>query len=197
MTPPDIDFKDLWQQQQATPPTPELIIQKAQKFQRNQLLQLWASNILLLFTVCFIGWIWWFYQPELWTTKLGIVLAILSMVLFMGFHNTLLPLLYKDQTTLSNKEYLLVLQQIEQKKSFLQTQVLVLYFLLLSTGLALYFYEYTLLMPPLWAGVCYGATGLWIAFNWLYLRPRIIKKQQLAMEELQAQLLALQAQWQD
>ncbi len=191
----NIDLKALWQQPTPEPPAVQTVINAAQRFQRRELLQLLFTNIALLATCVFIAWIWWFYQPTYWTTKLGIMLVIFAMVLFIGFSTTLLPLLLKEDKQLSNQAYLVLLQQLERQKNKLQTRIMTAYFLLLSLGLALYFYEYTLLMPIHWALLCYGLTALWIAFNWFYLRPRILKKQKAQLSKLQAQFKALKMQF--
>ncbi|MGH1336764.1 MAG: hypothetical protein ACRBFS_11615 [Aureispira sp.] len=194
MTPPNIDLKALWQQQEATPPSLQTVVQNAQKFQRYQLFQLIALSSTLVITIGFLIWIWWFYQPKLLTTKIGIVLVILSIILFLSFQSKLLPLLLKENNQLSNKEYLALLQLLQQKTNTIQTNILSIYFVLLSAGIALYLYEYTLQMPLSWLILCYGCTTLWILFNWCYLRPKIIKKQQQKIEALQTQFKTLQRQ---
>jgi hypothetical protein len=45
-------------------------------------------------------------------------------------------------------------------------------------------FEYTSRMTLFWATVTYGVTLLWIAFNWFYVRPKQIKKQQANTDEL-------------
>lgn len=194
MTPSNIDLKALWSQENPTPPPINQLINKAQKYQQQQWLEHVVYCVALVATAVFVGWIWWFYQPEFITTKLGIILVIMAIVLAVGFQSTLLPLLLKENSQLSSKDYLYLLQQLQQKKTTLQTKVLSLYFVLLSAGLGLYFYEYTLKMAPIWAGVAYGATTLWIAFNWWYLRPRIIKKQQGELEKMLEEWQQLEGQ---
>ncbi|MBZ4043437.1 hypothetical protein [Flavobacterium hibisci] len=39
-------------------------------------------------------------------------------------------------------------------------------------------YEYASRMTILGAGLTYGITFLWILFNWFFIRPKQIKKQQ-------------------
>lgn len=194
MTPSNIDLKALWQQESPTPPPTDSLIKKAKEYHQKQGLYYWLSSLLLIATAVFVGWIGWFYQPQFLTTKLGIVLVLLAIVLAVGFQSTLLPLLLKENNQLSSREYLHLLQQLQQKKTTLQTKILSLYFVLLSVGLGLYFYEYTLRMPPIWAGITYGLTALWMAFNWWFLRPRIIKKQQGELEKLLGELQNLEGQ---
>jgi hypothetical protein len=44
-------------------------------------------------------------------------------------------------------------------------------------------FEYVLRMTLLDGLLTYGITGLWIAFNWFYLKPKIIKKQQQKLND--------------
>lgn len=193
----DFNIKNLWQQQHPPPPVIETVLQRAHRFKRRQIVQAVLSNLLFLGTSIFIGWIVWFYEPELWTTKVGVALVLLAMMLVIGFQTYLLPLLLQEHNHLDNKAYLKWLQQVEIQKNRLHKQLMSLYFVLLSSGIALYFYEYTLKMPPLWAWGCYGLTTLWIAFNWWYLRPRIIQKQQTELQTLQDALKNLIVQWEE
>ena len=45
-------------------------------------------------------------------------------------------------------------------------------------------YEYALEMPTSTAIFAYAATLAWIGFNWFYIRPKTIKKQNVKLDEL-------------
>lgn len=190
----NIDFKALWNQQNATPPSLHLLVNDAQNFKKKKQYQIIGLNILLVLTSLFIVGIWFYFEPKLISTKIGIILAVLSMVLFSSVQNTLLPLLKKEDTSLDNRAYLKLLLEVKTKQSTLQTKVISAYFLLLSLGIGLYMIEYALMMPLYWGITCYTLTFLWIAFNWFYLRPRIIKKQNLELDLLIEQFEQLNAQ---
>lgn len=66
----------------------------------------------------------------------------------------------------------------------MHTTMLNLYFVLLSTGIGLYMFEYASRMTMFWGLFTYAITAVWILFNWLYLRPRQIKKQQTKLDEI-------------
>jgi ABC-type uncharacterized transport system fused permease/ATPase subunit len=76
------------------------------------------------------------------------------------------------------QQYLKNLISIKDSQRFIQTTMLNLYFLMLSTGVALYMYEYACMMTTFWAIFIYAITGSWILFSWLFFRPRMIRKQQ-------------------
>jgi hypothetical protein len=39
-------------------------------------------------------------------------------------------------------------------------------------------------MTTFWGIFAYGTTSIWILFNWFYLRPKQIKKQQSKLDEI-------------
>ena len=106
----------------------------------------------------------------------------------------ILELLKKINETESNQQYLKKLQALKEKQLFMQTTILNLYFLLLSTGISLYMYEYIVQMTVLLGVFSYGITGVWILFNWFYLRPKQIKKQQSKLNDIINKFENIQAQ---
>ena len=180
----NIDFKDLWKKQTVSQPNIEDLLVRLKQFKKAGLHNLWITNILLFATCAFIVFIWYYYQPEFISTKIGIVLTILAMVIYLGFYNRLAST-YKDiDTTQTNQEYLQKLIGIKRKQQFMQSTMLSLYFILLGIGIGLYMYEYVVRMTILWAVFTYGITLLWMGFNWFYIRPKQIKKQQSKINEL-------------
>ncbi|MHB1688724.1 MAG: hypothetical protein ACYCVH_15330 [Ignavibacteriaceae bacterium] len=180
----NIDLKELWGKQETTIPDTKELFEKTKKFKKNNLRKLIIANILLLLTSAFIVFIWYYYQPEMITTKIGIVLTILAMVLYLFVYNQMIPLLVKVDYDINSSQYLQQLLKFKEKQLFLQNTMLNIYFILLSTGICMYMFEYASRMTLLWATFSYGLTLLWIAVNWFYFRPRIIKKQQTKINEL-------------
>ena len=132
----------------------------------------------------FIIFIWNYYQPQFVTTKIGIVLAVLAMLIFVVSNNNLVGIYTSIDNTKSNTEYLQKLSAIKTKQKFMQTSILSLYFIMLSLGISLYMYEYTIRMTIAWGLFTYAITFAWIGFNWFYLRPKTIKKQESKLNEL-------------
>lgn len=180
----NIDFKDLWKKQTVSQPNIEDLMARLKQFKKAGLRSLWKTNILLLATSVFIVFIWYYYQPQFISTKIGIVLVILAMVIYVAVYHGLLRI-YKDiDTTQTNQEYLQKLILIKRKQQFMQSTILSWYFVLLLSGICMYMYEYTSRMTVFYALITYGVTLLWIGFNWFYLRPKQIKKQQKKINEL-------------
>ncbi|MDQ1855659.1 hypothetical protein [Chryseobacterium sp. WLY505] len=180
----NIDFKNIWKQQTSNKPHLEELLGKLKKFRNQNLRKLILANVALITTSILIAFIWYIYQPQMITTKIGIVLVILAMVIFLLAYNKMFMVFYKIDQTQSNSEYLQSLYVVKSKQKWMETTILNLYFMMLFLGICLYMYEYTSRMT-LGAGILtYAITCAWIAFNWFYLRPRTIKKQQEKLNEL-------------
>ncbi|WP_269237721.1 hypothetical protein [Flavobacterium flavigenum] len=180
----NIDFKDLWKKQTVSQPDMQDLLSRVSVFKKMALRSLWMTNIMLLATSIFIIFIWMYFKPQLISTKIGIVLVILAMVIYLLVYNKLFGK-YKDiDATITNHDYLQKLVLIKKKQQFLQTNMMSLYFLMLSAGIGLYMYEYASRMTLLGAVLTYGITFLWILFNWFFIRPKQIKKQQNKINSL-------------
>lgn len=180
----NIDFKDLWKKQAVSQPNMEDLLERVSQFKKASLRSLWKTNIMLLATSAFIIFIWIYYQPQFLSTKIGIILVVLGMFIYLFASNKLFAN-YKDiDATQDNHEYLQKLVSIQKKQQFLQTNMMSLYFLMLTSGICLYMYEYASRMSVTAASLTYGITLLWILFNWFYIRPKQIKKQQSKINSL-------------
>ncbi|HEY1192578.1 hypothetical protein [Flavobacterium sp.] len=180
----NIDFKDLWKKQTINQPDMKDLLERVNKFKKAALRSLWIVNILLLATSAFIIFIWMYYQPQFISTKIGIMVTILAMMLYVFVYNKLLGEYKNIDSTQTNQEYLHKLIVIKKKQQFLQTKMMSFYFVFLTIGICLYMYEYASRMSVLGASLAYGITLLWMFFNWFYIRPKQIKKQQEKINSL-------------
>ncbi len=180
----NIDFKNIWKQQTSNRPNMEELLGKLKKFRNQNLRRLIFANIGLITTSLLILFIWYRYQPQMITTKIGIVLVVLGMAIFLFAYNKMFMVFYKIDQTQSNNEYLQSLYTVKSKQKLMQTTILNLYFIMLFLGICFYMYEYTSRMTLSSGILAYAVTLAWIAFNWLYLRPKTIKKQQEKLDEL-------------
>lgn len=173
----NINFNALWAKQISIEPNQEKLLVQVKKMKQSNLRKLAIANCLLLATSAFIILVWIYYQPQLITTKVGIVLIILAIAIYLFAYNKSYSLFKNEVHSESNRDYLNDLLAIKSKQVFMHSTMLNLYFVLLSIGIGLYMYEYALRMTMLWGIFTYGITALWIVFNWFYLRPKQIKKQ--------------------
>lgn len=180
----NINFNDLWKKQTVSQPNIEDLKNRLKEFKKAALKTMWKVNILLSLTSVFIVFIWIYFQPQFISTKIGIVLTILAMVMYVILYNRLSEHYRNIDTDQSNQEYLQKLILIKKKQQFMQTKGITWYFLLLIAGICLYMYEYASRMNIEFAILTYAITLLWIGFNWFYLRPKQIKKQQQKINSL-------------
>lgn len=190
----NINLNELWKGQKAEHPNDKDLLLKIDMFKKSNIKRIILINTIFVVISVFVLFIWVYYQPQMITTKIGIILTILAMAIFTISSNRSLKLFKKANETQSNYQYLENLLAIKEKQLFMQTVLLNLYFIMLSTGIALYIYEYTLRMTILGTIFAYGITGLWILFNWFYLRPKQIKKQQGKLNEIISKLENIQSQ---
>ena len=180
----NINFNELWSKQKTGKPDTQDLVSKMNKFKTANLKRLILTNLTLIATSLFIIFVWVYYQPQLITTKIGIILCVLAMVIFLIAYNQSFTLFRKTSNALSNTEYLKDLLVIKSKQQFMQGTMLNLYFILLAVGIGLYLYEYARRMTTFWGIFTYAMTGFWMLFNWFYFRPKQIKKQQSKLDEI-------------
>ncbi|MBA3827913.1 MAG: hypothetical protein H0X33_03160 [Taibaiella sp.] len=193
----DIDIKALWQQQPAMPaPAVAELLARVAKLKKKTRTKLAVTNVLLVATCIFIVSIGWLYHPRMVTTRLGIMLMVIAMATYLLAYNRIIPLVSnKSNIDQDTHSYLQQLIRLRQRQEFLYRTMLTLYFILLSAGLCLYFIEFAARMTMLWRVVTYGGTACWVLFNWFYIRPRIIKKQQAGLDDLISRLQGIYEQF--
>lgn len=191
----NMDFKTLWGNQETVVPDIGELFRQVDQFKKKRLSSLIKTNVCLAATAMFIGFVWYYYQPDWITTKIGVCLVFVAILVFLVAYNKLFPLLVKPGFELNSKQYSQQLLQIKTKELFLQKTMMKLYFGLLLLGICLYMLEYTSRMEMLWAIIMYLMLILWIAFNWFYLKPKINKKQNFAINELIARCKKLNEQF--
>ena len=102
--------------------------------------------------------------------------------------------LYEKIHSDPNIDYLNNLLMLKGKETFMQTKVMSLYFILLSSGILLYMYEYTLNSSFTFRLIAYSVLFLWIALNWFVLRPVMIRKNRRRMDCLIRQIEKIKSQ---
>lgn len=180
----NIDFKDLWKQQVVNSPNIEELLAKLKHFKKTSLRRLILTNAMLIATCVLILLIWYYYQPQFLSTKIGIVLNVAIMAIYLLVYNRLFDAYKELDNTDSNAEYLQKLIAIKTKQKFLQSKMLSIYFVVLGLGTCLYMYEYASMMSFLWGFFVYAVLLFWMGFVWFYLRPRQIVKENSKIDTL-------------
>ena len=190
----NIDFKAMWTREETPAPDISEIFAKANQLSRKTRNKIWRGNILLTLTGLFMVFVWWYYQPQTITTKIGLILIMVAITVFVGATSKMFPLLAKTNVETDSQQFLAQMIRIKQKQEFLGSTMLTGYFILLSAGIFLYMIEYAGRGSLTFQLTAYGLTAAWIAYNWFYIRPRTIKKQQTAIKDIIDKLQALNNQ---
>src|SRR5690606_5309523 len=194
---PNIDLKNIWKQHSSEQPDKTELLSKLKRYKKANLRKIALTNIALLLTCGFIIFVWIYFQPQYISTKIGIILCVLGMLLYLWFYNRLTRCLKTIDSTDSTHDYVQNLQALVVKQKFMQTTMLSVYFAMLSIGLCLYFFEYTTRMTLFWGCFTYSVTLGWLAFNWFYFRPRVIKKERGKLDALIQTFKSINTQWQE
>lgn len=180
----NIDFKELWNRRKASSPDVSEIFAKANQLNRKTRNKIWRGNIALSLTVLFMIFIWWYYQPQMITTRIGLTLIIIAIIFFLATTNQMIPLLVKTNVETDSQHFLEQMIRIKQKQEFLNKTMLTSYFIFLSLGIFLYMIEYAGRGSFSFQLIAYGITFAWMGLNWFYIRPKTIKKQQSAINDI-------------
>lgn len=178
------NFKELWNKQVIRPASMDDLFVLLKRHKKEGLRKLLLANVLLISTTAFIVYLYYSNLSQQALTKAGMAIIILAMLIYLFFYNRLLPFYKTANPAQSNAGFLNQLLQLKKKQHQLHNSLLNMYFILLSVGLACYFYEYTSQMSPFWAAFTYLATLGWVLFNWFYTRPKTIKKQRDKLDEI-------------
>ena len=180
----NIDIKELWNRQAVPAADQSEILNKISRFRKSGLKSGIFLDVILVLTILFMIFIWIYFKPQFLSTKIGIIVGILPMCIVVVVNR-------KKQ---SNIDYLNNLLMLKGKETFMQTKVMSLYFILLSFGILLYMYEYTLNSSFTFRLIAYSVLFLWIALNWFVLRPVMIKKNRRKMDCLIRQIEKIKSQ---
>ncbi len=180
----NIDFRSIWKQQDTGSPDIAGVRDKLKRFRKSQVRNLIVANLCLIATSGFILFVWYYFQPQFISTKIGIVVTILAMAVFLLVYNQQIPVFRAIDEQQSSSDYLSQLIRLKEKQKFMQHTMMNLYFLLLSLGIGLYLYEYTSRMTLTWGIVTYLVTGAWLGFNWFVIKPKTTTKQQAKLNDL-------------
>lgn len=185
------DLKSLWDQSGKSNQLPSAndIIVKIRSTKRKMIRRTVLASIILLFTFIFITWVGLHYDFNFVTTRVGIIIVLMAIVLGIIFNTRLFSLLLKqNDPTLNNTAFLEQLIKFRKRQRSIQTKGISVYFILLTVGITLYMYEFAA-RDLTFGVVAYSITLAWITFNWFYLRKRSILKHE---KEINDQISSLE-----
>lgn len=173
----NINFQDIWNKKSAEIPNIQEIKSAADQYKKKQLrFTIWHIFSLSV-TAAMIILIWNVIDFKMFTTSLGIVLILVALALYIYLFSQNINVIRKINPSITNQEYLASLKKLQKQQLYMQSKGISIYYILLTTGFAFYFYEFALRMSTLGGILAYGLTFVWLAIAWFFLRPRQIKKQ--------------------
>lgn len=190
----NVDLKEMWNRQTVPVADQSEMLDRIESFRKNGLAKRILLNVVLLLTIAFMIFIWIYFKPDFLSTKIGIIVGILPMCMVVVFNRKVISMYRTLNEKQSNIDYLNNLLMLKEKEAFMQTKVMSLYFVLLSLGILLYMYEYTLNSSLTFRVIAYSALLLWVAVNWFVLRPVIIRRNKRKMDALIKQVEKIKSQ---
>lgn len=188
------DLKALWSKQIVPVANPEDILKRIERFKRKRARKVFILNCILWLTVLLVLLVRICFKPQLMITQIGVILTILSISIVILFNCKLIPLYKRTHESQTNSGYLNDLLAMKSREKFMQTKIMGLYFISLSTGIGLCMYEYTFQRSLGFGLTAYSLFALWVGINWFYLRAKIIKKNERKRDKLIKQIEAIQSQ---
>ena len=137
----------------------------------------------MLLTIGFALFIAFYFRPRLTSTYIGLALGGSAFLLALFSAGRSARLYHRLNDTCPNTQYLQALSSLRKQEYFHRHTMLTAYFVLLSLGLCLYMYEYTFARSWPTGIVAYVGLAGWIALNWFYFRPRILRKDKQRLEQ--------------
>lgn len=191
-----IDFKKIWDKQEDNHLSLNELFKKIKQKQRQNNRKNIITVVLLLLTMFIIVKIGYHFKPQLFTSKIGLTLILFSITfLILILSKNSLSFYRKNLISeKSNSDYLEALVQLKEKQRFMQTKVLNYYFVSLFSGVLFLTYEFTSQTKQVWLIIAYIINILWIILVYLIIRPRLIKRQNMQIDEIIEKIQAVKNQ---
>jgi membrane protein YdbS with pleckstrin-like domain len=154
----------------------------------------WGIVAMIVLIACaFI--ITFFFAFRSTATTIGILIILVTMVMYLSLIVRHYHILNKHDLTLNPTDYLNTLKEYQKKRSKVIGWFYYVFMLLISTGLALYFIEVLEKAPLYFKLITYGSIIIWFLFITLYLKPRMFKNEEEKLNLMIDRLIRLQEQF--
>lgn len=193
----DIDLKNLWNKGGSNEvPDVKDLFKKAGNLRKAARIRLIIQSVVLLISTGIMLVVGLNINNRQLTTTIGAWLMIMAMVIYLVVANELLPMLFKSDIGMSNKEFLDQLIRIKRKNEFLDRVLVHIYFSLLIIGMLLYLLQFFKDLSILKAIFC-SIVFICLAVAWYYSKNRESKKMQSMMNQTIKHLQTVNEQLQD
>jgi hypothetical protein len=149
----------------------------------------------MMFSLTGIFIVMLFFVFRSWTTYLGIGILLATMIVYVSMMIRDYRLINNRDITINPAEYLQGLKEYQRNRAIIYGWMYYLYVLLISIGLALYFFEVLRDTSVQFKVIAYGLTTAWLLFCTFYLKNRIFKNEEEKLNLMIERLERLQGQF--
>ena len=149
----------------------------------------------MLFSLTGIFIVMFFFVFKSFTTYLGIAILLVTIIIYALMMIRDYKLINKRDITINPSEYLQGLKEYQKNRAAVYGWMYYIYVLLISVGLALYFFEVLMNTSAQFKLIAYGLTAAWLIFCTFYLKNRIFKNEEEKLNLMIERLERLQGQF--
>lgn len=193
------DFDHLMSVWQAQPKQDQLsvdeVLKQVKKGIRSITSQLYWGIVFMGAIVALTFLILFFFVFQSWLTYVGIVIMLITMLLYAAMIIRNYRILNKRDSTINPTQYLQDLKEYQKNRAKIAGWFYYLYVLLISLGLSLYFVEVLKSASIYYKIMVYGLTIIWIFFLTFYYKKRIFRNEEEKLNLIIEKLERLQGQF--
>lgn len=190
------DLKNIWltAKTDILPPAEE-VVRMGKKFRDQRIRRKLAVIIIASVESLLVVWVMFTIHAKLPATYIGLTLIIASCVVLVATNIKSIKRFY-DMEDYNNHDLILFLERTKQNQLLFYKKTQLLSMLLASVGSLLYLYELFARHKSLltWG---YAITLVYFAVLWLFVRPRVFKKQRRKIDEMITQLEKISKQFEN
>lgn len=151
-----------------------------------------VAMIILIACAFIITFFFSFRSPA---TTIGILVILLTMLMYLSSIVRQYQLLNKHDLTLNPSDYLNSLKAYQKDRVKVIGWFYYIFMMLISIGLTLFFIEVLRSAPLYLKLIIYGSTLIWFLFITFYLKPRMFKNEEAKVNLMIDRLIRLQEQF--
>ncbi|MDB5011688.1 MAG: hypothetical protein JWQ06_2477 [Mucilaginibacter sp.] len=136
-----------------------------------------------------------FFVFRSWTTYMGILIILITMILYILMMIRDYRLIHKRDATITPSDYLQSLKEYQKNRAEVYGWMLYIYVVLISIGMVLYFSEVFENATNAFKITAYSIIGIWLLFCTIYLRKRFVSNEQEKLNLMIDRLIRLQNQF--
>jgi magnesium-transporting ATPase (P-type) len=193
------DFDHLMSVWQGQPKPDQLsvddVLKQVKKGIRSITTKLYWSIVAMVVITIFAFIITFFLAFKSWVTTVGILIVLVTMLMYLSLIVRHYHILSKRDATLNPSEYLDSLKAYQKNRTKVIGWFYYIYTLLISGGLALYLIEVLETASLPFKLITYGSTAIWFLFTTFYLKPRMFKNEEEKLNLMIDRLVRLKEQF--